>query len=364
MAQRGPERCGPQIGNRMAAGLAGSPVAGAAGGRSSGHPHAGGLLRQEASVTPNVIQQGVIVLAPVCSLWVALRLRYAQGACRQRVAREMAVAAAWTVALCAGLPLAMVALGLGEVWARAAFGEFINLVTLALGSGPVLIMARVGGRLWQGWQRMRRTRMVWGLTHSILMVALCVISPFALLNVVYLEYGALTRLASDTTGLWPAVATNLVLTIVPALAVSLALMAVSLALVSVPVGVVSFLAARRVTRRMETLARATSAMRRGDYAARAVVIGEDEMAQLQQDFNAMADELERTLDDLRLERDRVAALLASRRTLLSGVSHELRTPVATLRGYLEPMLDREPPLPESVRGDLAIMEGSWPGCRG
>src|SRR5690606_34176789 len=43
---------------------------------------------------------------------------------------------------------------------------------------------------------------------------------------------------------------------------------------------------------------------------------------------------------------------------IASVSHELRTPVATLRGYLEPLLARPiDDLPADLRRDLSVMEG-------
>jgi len=70
----------------------------------------------------------------------------------------------------------------------------------------------------------------------------------------------------------------------------------------------------------------------------------------------MAADLERTLDDLRAERDRVGGLLEARRQLVAAVSHELRTPVATVRGYLDSALHRADPLPPDLRADLETME--------
>ena len=71
-----------------------------------------------------------------------------------------------------------------------------------------------------------------------------------------------------------------------------------------------------------------------DYGVRVIVEGEDEVAQLQTRFNAMAARLESALLDLKTERDRVAQLLAGRQELIATVSHELRTPVATVRAVL------------------------------
>jgi signal transduction histidine kinase len=109
---------------------------------------------------------------------------------------------------------------------------------------------------------------------------------------------------------------------------------------------------------LNDLARATSVLRDGDYDVRVQPQGEDEVAQLQADFNAMAADLAQAMRDLQTERDRVAALLQSRRELVAGVSHELRTPVATVRGYLESARtgwDEQPP--ETLQRDLAVMEG-------
>jgi signal transduction histidine kinase len=102
-----------------------------------------------------------------------------------------------------------------------------------------------------------------------------------------------------------------------------------------PAFLFSFWVARRLTGRVKALARAASEIHRGNYSARVAVQGEDEVARLQSDFNAMASELECTMRDLRTERDRVAGILQSRRELVAGVSHELRTPVATIRAHLE-----------------------------
>jgi signal transduction histidine kinase len=118
--------------------------------------------------------------------------------------------------------------------------------------------------------------------------------------------------------------------------------------------VVSFLIARKTTRRLENLVKATGGLRAGDYATRVAVAGEDEVAQLQTTFNAMADELEHTLHDLQVERDRVAALLRARRELVANVSHELRTPLATVRGYLDTFQTAD--CPESHQRDLEVME--------
>jgi len=121
-----------------------------------------------------------------------------------------------------------------------------------------------------------------------------------------------------------------------------------------PASLLSFFAARRVTSRLDDLIEVTQRIRRGQTSARVSVEGEDEVAQLQADFNAMAETLEQALNDLQAERDSVTALLDSRRTLFASVSHELRTPVATLRGYLE-AIQRHAASDPDLASDVEVM---------
>jgi signal transduction histidine kinase len=100
-------------------------------------------------------------------------------------------------------------------------------------------------------------------------------------------------------------------------------------------------------RRLQALAQTANELQGGNYAARVEVSGEDEVAQLQSDFNVMAADLESALTEIQAERDKVASLLDAQRQLTASVSHELRTPLATIQGYLEPALEN----PTSVNAE-------------
>ena len=133
----------------------------------------------------------------------------------------------------------------------------------------------------------------------------------------------------------------------------------TLVLLLPPSALVSYFVARRTTRRLETLAEATTSLREGHCDRRVEVSGEDEVAQLQADFNAMAGDLETTLRDLEVQRDTVSQLLQARRELVASVSHELRTPIATMRATLESArsVQAGETLPSALQQDLEIVEG-------
>jgi two-component system sensor histidine kinase BaeS len=94
--------------------------------------------------------------------------------------------------------------------------------------------------------------------------------------------------------------------------------------------------ARRLLAPVRTVAAATHRLAAGAYDTRVPVQGQDEVAQLAQDFNQLALTLERN--------ERI------RRDYMADVSHELRTPLAVLKGELEAMEDGiHPVTPEGLR---------------
>lgn len=94
--------------------------------------------------------------------------------------------------------------------------------------------------------------------------------------------------------------------------------------VALALGVTQWLASG-MTAPLRAMTSAAGAMARGDYSARIVASGRDEVADLAQAFTSMAQEL-RDADQ-------------HRRDLIATVSHELRTPAAALRALVENMAD-------------------------
>ncbi len=112
-------------------------------------------------------------------------------------------------------------------------------------------------------------------------------------------------------------------------------------------GGVAFLAAllmaglltRGIVAPVRTLSQTAETVARGHFDARAVVSGEDEIAQLAATFNKMAASLERAE--------------TARRAQTADIAHELRNPLAVLQSTLEALADGiTPPTPDNIEPAL------------
>lgn len=110
-----------------------------------------------------------------------------------------------------------------------------------------------------------------------------------------------------------------------------------LAVLAVAAGVTVF-AGRRLTRPIRALTAAVRRMGHGDRTARVPISGHDEVAQLGQAFNAMAESVAKSEDQ--------------RRAMVGDIAHELRTPLANVRGYLEAAEDGVVPLDRALVSSL------------
>lgn len=224
--------------------------------------------------------------------------------------------------------------------ARFQASSFFIDILVSFGSAGLFLLLRAAIRVLQAWNRLRKQHLSWALTHAIMMIPMFgvgVVSLFILFASAFSQ-------------------TDLSLYLFLNLFLSGSAIAGVLIFVLPPVLLFSNFFARRITQRIEMLVSAASAMRAGNYSIRIPVQGEDEVARLQNDFNAMAAHLEETLRELQDERDNVAQLLNERRQLIASVSHELRTPVATMRGYLESTLANwEEAPPPMLRQDLNVI---------
>lgn len=92
----------------------------------------------------------------------------------------------------------------------------------------------------------------------------------------------------------------------------------------------------RIVSPLQAMMRASQRIAQGHYDERVEIQGEDELAELAQRFNSMAEQLEQ--------------VEARRRQLIGDVSHELRTPLTAIKGYMEGLMDGVfPPTPETFQ---------------
>jgi signal transduction histidine kinase len=302
-----------------------------------------GLLLLHQQVPSFILQLGIsLLIGPSCMLLCALRLQILSGSWQRQGVIDVTFAALSGLVLSSmTLVYILVLLQSGTenpLW-RGTYRPYL-LATIALGLDiAVFVITRIGVRLWLFWNQLRRKQLLWSLTHAHILVMAVGVG----LLVVVLEI-----LAIQNSFGFLVVPTTLGLLLVGGIA---------LAVVIPPSALFSYLVVRRTTQRLKILMAATGTLRKGDYTVRLLVEGEDEVAQLQANFNRMAEDMERAMHDLQAERDTVSALLQARRELIANVSHELRTPVATLRGYLETTLNHwDESIESTLLHDLQIME--------
>ena len=229
---------------------------------------------------------------------------------------------------------------------------YLICLVFVLCTSIIFLLGRLCLHILRTWNRFRRTRLRWTVTHSHLMV---VVIGAGLISFVSIF---LAVFESDLRGQQ---VVGSIFAVIFVLSLILLTTVVTIIVVLPPSILSSILFTRRISRRVEDLAAATSALSQGDYSIRIAVDGEDEIARLQADFNVMASALEETMRELKAERDNVRTLLEARRELIASVSHELRTPVATVSGYLESTLanwgaGHDGQLPERMRDDLLTMQ--------
>jgi two-component system, OmpR family, sensor histidine kinase BaeS len=96
-------------------------------------------------------------------------------------------------------------------------------------------------------------------------------------------------------------------------------------LVSLIVLIASLLISRRVLRPIASLATVARQLGMGDLSKRVPERGRDELAQLTQSFNRMADSLQRSREQ--------------QHHMIGDIAHELRNPLANIRNYIEALDD-------------------------
>ncbi len=308
-----------------------------------------GLLILNLFFPPSIPRSSILFLGgPLCILWCALRFPLLEGSWQRQTGWNIAGGALLGLVF-SGLALALNLLPHGGL----APGPHWKLTppeaaTLALAlNESTFVIARPGKYLWFSWQHLRRKQLLWTFTNAHVTPFVLLVGLLAVLCMIVIFFTS----------------RDLPLTVI--IGLLFLVMSVCIFVTIVPLSVLfSYLMVRQMIPRLKALTEATGALRSGNYTMRVPVTGEDEIAQLQTDFNAMAGKLEytvhtleHTMQELQQERDTVAHLLQDRRELFANISHELRTPTATLRSYLEITLSHWNEKPSSVlHHHLQVME--------
>ena len=309
-----------------------------------------------SDVPEYIAKQWLVIVSGITGSLLGLRLEPGEGSRLRRVIRDLGI---FTLV---GIALAPISLGVA-----AAFGQpdYISQKNLGLVFcvfylfliGAAFLFWRVFRWAWTRWQHLRRTHFQWNLTHVLLTIIAAFLFLLLISTIIFTFFQGYpdTLLTGELSPLVQMIS-HLTRTIFPQILLFTFFLAASIAVAAPPLVFFSYLISRRLTQRLKSLTETTHLLRQGDLTARAEVSGEDEVAQLQTNFNAMAAELEQKTAQLQTERDRVADLLKAQRELTATVSHELRTPVATLLSYLEYNLDHpENTSPDTIHKDLEIM---------
>ena len=111
---------------------------------------------------------------------------------------------------------------------------------------------------------------------------------------------------------------------------------------------------RAVARHVRAAARAARRVATGDLSVRLPTGGPGEVGQLERSFNAMANSLQRSRDEIEERNRRLVESERVKTELVSNVSHELRTPLASVLGFSDLMLKRDVD-PEDRRRYLEVI---------
>ena len=99
--------------------------------------------------------------------------------------------------------------------------------------------------------------------------------------------------------------------------------------------------ARSIARPVREVAGGASRLAGGDLSLRLAETGPGEVGELTESFNAMAEALERSRNELEEQYERVRQSEQLKSELVSIVSHEVRTPLASVLGFTSLLLQRD-----------------------
>jgi len=118
--------------------------------------------------------------------------------------------------------------------------------------------------------------------------------------------------------------------------------AITLGVTLIFVALVGLLSFALLTKRFNRMTAIVKKFERGEFNQRITVESDDEVGQLANAFNQMADTIVANMEELKRTDQH-------RRELIANVSHDLRSPLASIQGYLETILMKESTLTKEER---------------
>lgn len=105
------------------------------------------------------------------------------------------------------------------------------------------------------------------------------------------------------------------------------------------VAFVSYFISQSITKPINEITECSLEMIKGNFTQQPRVHSSDEIGKLADTFNNMRQALNKSLQDLENEKNKIAEMEQMQREFVANASHELRTPLTSIRGFLEAMLD-------------------------
>jgi len=102
--------------------------------------------------------------------------------------------------------------------------------------------------------------------------------------------------------------------------------------------IVAFLLSNHFAKPIREINKAAKKMKELDFSQLLEISSKDEIGELSESINNMADTLSKTFENLKEELSTNKKLSKKRRELLNNVSHELKTPLSLIQGYAEGLI--------------------------
>lgn len=99
----------------------------------------------------------------------------------------------------------------------------------------------------------------------------------------------------------------------------------------------SYFLAERIIRPLSYIKKSFESIGKGDYNINLKVYSKDEIGELSEGVNKMADKIEDQIEKINTEKEKVLTLEKTRSEFFNNVTHELKTPLTNISGYAQIM---------------------------